>query len=176
MIGVRCRVVPADLDEHQLPDEEAAAFALRAAQDKAQAVAATERDLPVLGSDTVVEVNGIALGKPGDPVEAAEMLRLLSGRPHRVHTGVALVVRERCESLVDSATVRFRPLDEAIIRWYVSSGEPMDKAGAYAVQGQGGILVDGIEGAPSTVIGLPLHRLPELFERCGLDFWDLLSG
>lgn len=175
LIGMPCRVVPADLDEHQLPDEDAAAFALRAAQDKALAVAASEAGLPVLGSDTVVEINGIALGKPGDADEAAEMLRLLSGRAHHVHTGVALAVGNRCESLVDSATVRFRRLTEAVIGWYVESGEPTDKAGAYAVQGRGGILIDGIEGSPNTVIGLPLHRLPELFERCGLDLWDLLS-
>jgi septum formation protein len=102
------------------------------------------------------------------------MLRLLSGRSHQVHTGVALAVGSRCESLVDTATVRFRSLTDAMIRWYVASGEPLDKAGAYAVQERGGMLVDGIDGSPNTVIGLPLHRLPELFSACGLDFWSLL--
>lgn len=174
LIGVPCRVIPSNLDEHQLPDEDAAEFAVRAARDKALAVAESERGLPVLGSDTVVEVEGIALGKPGDADEATDMLRLLSGRSHHVHTGVALALGDRCESLVDTATVRFRSLTDAMIRWYVSTGEPMDKAGAYAVQGRAGLLVDGIDGSPNTVIGLPLHRLPELFARSGLDFWELV--
>jgi septum formation protein len=176
LIGVPCQVVPSNLDEHQLADEQAAEFAVRAARDKALAVAESERDLPVLGSDTVVEVEGIALGKPGDADEAAEMLRLLSGRSHHVHTGVALAFGDSCESLVDTATVRFRPLTDAMIRWYVGTGEPMDKAGAYAVQGLAGLLIDGIEGSPNTVIGLPLHRLPELFALCGLDFWELVRA
>lgn len=176
MLGIDCRVIPADLDEHQLPDEDAIDFAVRAARDKALAIGRPEHDAPVLGSDTVVDVDGIALGKPATAEEATEMLRLLSGRSHRVHTGVALAFEGRCESLVDTATVRFRPLDDAVIRWYVDSGEPMDKAGAYAVQERGGLLVEGIEGAPNTVIGLPLHRLPELFARCSLDFWNFVDG
>jgi septum formation protein len=173
LIGIPCRVVPSGLDELQLPGEEAAAFALRAARDKALAVAGRGDDLPVLGSDTVVEVDGVALGKPADARQAAAMLRRLAGRAHHVHTGVALTAGARCESLVDTARVRFLPLDDAMIRWYVATGEPMDKAGAYAVQGCGGLLVEGIEGSPSTVIGLPVHRLPDLFARCGLDFWEL---
>jgi septum formation protein len=173
LLGIPCRVVLSGLDELQLPGEEAAAFALRAARDKALAVAGRGGDLPVLGSDTVVEVDGGALGKPADARQAAEMLRQLAGRAHHVHTGVALTAGARCESLVDTARVRFLPLDDAMIRWYVATGEPMDKAGAYAVQGCGGLLVEGIEGSPSTVIGLPVHRLPELFARCGLDFWEL---
>jgi len=174
LLGIPCRVIPSGLDERQLPGEDAAAFALRAARDKAIAVADDGRGLPVLGSDTVVEVAGVALGKPTDADEAIDMLHRLSGRAHHVHTGVALAVGSRCEALVDTAAVRFLPLDDATIRWYVATGEPLDKAGAYAVQGCGGLLVEGIEGSPSTVIGLPIHRLPELFARCGLDFWELL--
>ena len=174
LLGIPCRVIPSGLDERQLPGEDAAAFALRAARDKAIAVANDGRGLPVLGSDTVVEVAGVALGKPTDADEAIDMLQRLSGRAHHVHTGVALAVGSRCEALVDTAAVRFLPLDDATIRWYVATGEPLDKAGAYAVQGCGGLLVEGIEGSPSTVIGLPIHRLPELFARCGLDFWELL--
>jgi septum formation protein len=173
LLGIPCRVVPSGLDELQLPGEDAVAFALRAARDKALAVAGRSDDLPVLGSDTVVEVGGVALGKPADAGHATEMLQQLAGRAHHVHTGVALVAGGRCESLVDTALVRFLPLDDAMIRWYVATGEPMDKAGAYAVQGRGGLLVEGIEGSPSTVIGLPIHRLPGLFARCGLDFWAL---
>ena len=174
LLGIPCRVIPSGLDERQLPGEDAAAFALRAARDKAIAVADDGRGLPVLGSDTVVEVAGVALGKPTDADEAIDMLQRLSGRAHHVHTGIALAVGSRCEALVDTAAVRFLPLDDATIRWYVATGEPLDKAGAYAVQGCGGLLVEGIEGSPSTVIGLPIHRLPELFARCGLDFWELL--
>ena len=174
LLGIPCRVIPSGLDERQLPDEGAAGFALRAARDKALAVAGSGTELPVLGSDTVVEVGGAALGKPVDAHDAIDMLRRLAGRAHHVHTGIALAVQGRCESLVDTAVVRFLPVDDAMIRWYVATGEPMDKAGAYAVQGRGGLLVEGIEGSPSTVIGLPIHRLPELFARCGLDFWELI--
>jgi septum formation protein len=176
VLGIPCRVIPSGLDERQLAGEGAAVFAARAARDKALAVAASNGDLPVLGSDTVVEVGGVALGKPADEHEAIDMLRRLAGRAHHVHTGVALAVGDCCESLVDTAVVRFLPLDDAMIRWYVASGEPMDKAGAYAVQGRGGLLVEAIEGSPSTVIGLPIHRLPELFARCGLDFWQLVGS
>jgi len=176
LLGIPCRVIPSGLDERQLPDEDAAGFALRAARDKALAVAGNGVELPVLGSDTVVEVRGAALGKPVDEHDAIDMLRRLAGRSHHVHTGVALAVGGRCESLVDTALVRFRPLDDAMIRWYVATGEPMDKAGAYAVQGRGGLLVESIEGSPNTVIGLPIHRLPELFARCGLDFWRLAGN
>jgi septum formation protein len=173
LLGIPCRVDPSGLDELQLPGETAAAFAHRAARDKALAVAGRGGGLPVLGSDTVVEIDGLALGKPAHPAAAAAMLRRLSGRDHYVHTGVALAAGGSCESLVDTARVRFLPLDEAMIQWYVETGEPMDKAGAYAVQGCGGLLVAGIEGSPSTVIGLPIHRLPELFARCGLDLREL---
>ena len=176
VLGIPCRVVPSGLDERQLPGENAAGFAERAARDKALAVAAAIDGLPVLGSDTVVEVGGMALGKPVDEHDAVAMLRRLAGRVHHVHTGVALAAGKRCESLVDTAAVRFLPLDDALIRWYVATGEPMDKAGAYAVQGRGGLLVESIEGSPSTVIGLPVHRLPELFARCGLDFWRLTGS
>jgi septum formation protein len=176
LLGIPCRVIPSGLDERQLPDEGAAGFALRAARDKALAVAGSGTELPVLGSDTVVEVDGMALGKPVDEHDAVAMLRRLAGRVHHVHTGVALATGERCESLVDTAAVRFLPLDDALIRWYVATGEPMDKAGAYAVQGRGGLLIESIEGSPSTVIGLPVHRLPELFARCGLDFWRLTGS
>ena len=174
ILGIPCRVVASGLDERQLPDEAAADFALRASRDKALAVAGGGCDLPVLGADTVVEVDGGALGKPRDADEAFAMLRRLAGRTHHVHTGVALAIGSRCEALVDTAAVRFLALDDATIRWYVGTGEPLDKAGAYAVQGSGGLLVEGVEGSPSTVVGLPIQRLPELFARCGLDFWELI--
>ena len=174
LIGLPFLLQPASIEEKQQPGEDAVAFARRVAWDKASAVAGDGNGLPVLGSDTVVEIDDIVLGKPADRDDARRMLRLLSGRTHRVHTGVALHSGGRCEVLVDSTSVTFHPLTEAMIDWYLVTSEPMDKAGAYAVQGRGGLLVAGIDGSPHTVIGLPIHRLPELFDRCGLDFWDLL--
>lgn len=171
LLGVSYRVHPANIDEQQHPDEDGPAFALRTARDKALAVSRLEDACPVLGSDTVVEINGVTLGKPASREDAAEMLRGLSNEIHRVHTGLALAVGGRCEAVLDSASVRFRELSEETIRWYVATGEPMDKAGAYAIQERGGLLVAGIDGSPHTVIGLPIHRLPELFAMCGLDFW-----
>jgi septum formation protein len=174
VVGVSYRIHPADIDECQRPGENGVTLATRAARDKALAVARLNAASPVLGSDTVVEVGGVTLGKPTCREAAAEMLRTLSNATHHVHTGVALVFGGRCEVLVDTAAVRFRALGEETIRWYLATDEPMDKAGAYAIQGRGGLLVAGIEGSPHTVVGLPIHRLPELFAMCGLDFWEFV--
>ena len=171
LLGIPYRVRPANVDERPRPGEDGPSFALRAARDKALAVSRQGGDCPVLGSDTVVEIGGVTLGKPASPEEAAGMLRRLSGVVHHVHTGVALAAGDRCEALVDTAAVRFRALGDETIRWYVATGEPMDKAGAYAIQERGGLLVAGIDGSPHTVVGLPIHRLPELFAMCDLDFW-----
>jgi septum formation protein len=172
LVGVRHRVRAAVDEEAPRPGEDPAAFAVRAARAKAGSVAAEIPGATVLGSDTVVEIDGAILGKPRSEADAAAMLRALSGRTHQVHTAVALVVDGRCRSLLDSAEVRIKTLDEATIAWYLATGEPMDKAGAYAVQGAGGLLVESVNGSPQTVIGLPLHRLPELFQQCGLSFFD----
>jgi len=171
LIGLRFEVRPAAEEETPEPDETPAAFAVRAARAKAELVAAEHRRTPVLASDTVVEIDGRVLGKPVSTSEARAMLRLLSGRTHQVHTAVALTANGRCRSLLDTADVRFRSLDEDTIKWYVATTEPMDKAGAYAVQGAGGLLVESVTGSPQTVIGLPIHRLPALFEECGIDYW-----
>jgi septum formation protein len=176
VVGVRYRVHPADTDEHQRPGEDGAAFALRAARDKALAVSRLDNACPVLGSDTVVEIGDLTLGKPRSRDEAAKMLRSLSNATHRVHTGLALAVGDRCEALLDTASVRFAALSEETIRWYLGTDEPMDKAGAYAIQGRGGLLVAGLDGSPHTVVGLPIHRLPELFTRVGLDFWEFVHN
>ena len=103
------------------------------------------------------------------------MLHRLSGREHAVHTAASLVVAGAATALVDTATVRFARLSERMVSWYVATGEPMDKAGAYAVQGLGGLFVVGVGGSPSTVVGLPVHRLPELFAGHGLDLWEMLE-
>lgn len=174
LLGLVFEVRPADVDETPHPGEDPSHYARRLAFEKARAVADSHRR-PVLAADTVVAVDGEILGKPSDEEDAQSMLRRLSGRSHLVHTGVALTTDGRSESLVDTATVVFRSLTDAEIRWYVATGEPADKAGAYAVQGAGGLLVEAVEGSPQTVIGLPVHRLPALFARCGLDFLSLAS-
>ncbi|MGD8441203.1 MAG: nucleoside triphosphate pyrophosphatase [Holophagae bacterium] len=175
LIGLRFEVRPAAGEEPPVPGERPPAFAVRAARAKAEQVAERVLRHPVLGSDTVVEADGRILGKPVSTGEARAMLRLLSDRTHKVHTAVALVVDGRCQSLVDTAEVTFRRLDDAVIDWYIGTQEPTDKAGAYAVQGAGGLLVATVTGSPQTVIGLPLHRLPELFQECGLDLWDFIQ-
>ena len=176
LIGLPFQVVPPEADEEPLPGEEPISFVRRAARDKALEVAHRHPGGPVLGADTVVEIDRTILGKPGSPAAAEEMLRTLSGREHLVHTAVALVIDGSCCDIVDTARVRCVHLSERVISWYVSTGEPLDKAGAYAVQGLGGLLVERVEGSPYTVIGLPIHRLPELFKKHELDFWDLLDG
>ncbi len=175
LIGLTHRVVSAGIEEVPGAGEAAPAFARRAAGDKAAAVAAREPGAVVLAADTVVEVDGAILGKPADDAEAAAMLRRLSGRRHHVHTAVAIARGGRRERLVDTATVELLPLPSAAVDWYVASGEPRDKAGAYAIQGRGGLFVAGVSGSPHTVVGLPLHRLPELFASVDLDLWALLA-
>lgn len=176
LIGVAFEVIPADVEEVPRAGEDPSAFASRAARDKAFEVAHRVPGQPVLGADTVVEVDATIFGKPDSEDHAASMLRRLSGTSHLVHTALALVVEDECHELIDSAQVQFVDLSDAMIRWYVATGEPMDKAGAYAIQGIGGLLVARVNGSPHTVVGLPVHRLPELFATHSLDFWSRLDS
>ena len=169
MLGIAHEVRPADIAEIRAPGERPEEFARRAAEDKARHVA-RGTEFPVLAADTVVAFGDQCLGKPVDHLDAKRMLRLLSGKDHEVHTGVAMAQGQKCHSLVDTATVRFGHLTDSQIDWYVATGESMDKAGAYAVQGAGGLLVHSINGSPQTVIGLPINRLSELFSVFGLAF------
>jgi len=175
LIGMPFRVVPADVDEIPRPGESPAIFAQRAAREKAADVACRFPNGPVLGADTVVDVDGKVLGKPVSIREAEEMLTSLSGRDHLVHTALCLVNSGSSRELLDTARVSIGPLSGETIRWYVETGEPLDKAGAYAVQGLGGLMVEAVAGSPHTVVGLPIHRLPELFEGHNLDFWSRLK-
>ncbi len=124
----------------------------------------------MLGADTVVVVDGDVLGKPAGPEDAARMLRLLSGATHRVISGVCLVRAPDCIEALDSSTtlVTFRPLDEDEIREYVSTGEPLDKAGAYGIQGHASQFVTRIEGCYSNVVGLPVPLVGELLKKAGV--------
>ncbi len=175
IIGLPHRVIPANIEEVRRPEETPKSFTERAAREKALSVAASHPDDAVLGADTVVDVDGELLGKPRSVEEARTMLRRLSGRTHTVYTAMALAIDKRCESMISSAAVTFETLTPAQIAWYIGTDEPMDKAGAYAIQGYGSLFVRGIDGSPHTVIGLPVHRLPALFASMGLPFWDLIT-
>ena len=163
-LGIPFEIEPPHVDETLLPGERAEAYVLRLARKKAEVVHARHRNATVLAADTSVVLNGAVLGKPGTVDEALQMLRGLSGRTHQVLTAVA--VAGAGERLV-TASVTFAPVSEAALRWYVSTGEPMDKAGAYAVQGIGAFLVERIEGSHSAVVGLPLVETLELLREAG---------
>jgi len=163
-LGIPLRVEPPDVDESVRPAESAASYVLRMAREKAAAVQDRHRGSTVLGADTSVVRDGEVLGKPGSTDEALAMLRSLAGRSHAVLTAVA--VPGAGETLV-TAEVRFARASEQELRWYVETGEPLDKAGAYAVQGIGGFLVERIEGSVSAVVGLPLVETLALLRRAG---------
>lgn len=174
LIGVAHEVRPADIDETFLPGETPAGHAERLARGKATALI-LESDVVTIGSDTIVVVDGDVLGKPRDRAHAHEMLRRLSGREHIVMTGVAVRWRGEVVSGVEQVAVRFRPLSDAQIDRYIDTGEPMDKAGAYGIQGYGATIVDGVDGDYFAVMGLALGRLIALCREVGLryDFGSL---
>jgi septum formation protein len=166
-LGVAFRVTPADVDESLRDGEDAGAAAVRLARAKAEAVAVAET-LPVLAADTLVVCDGAVLGKPESTEGAASMLRRLSGRAHEVVTGVCLVARGRARTALARTEVRFAPLSEPEIAAYVATGEPMDKAGAYHVDGIGALFVEAVAGSPSNVAGLPVRVLFELAREAGV--------
>lgn len=170
MLGIAHRVDAPDVPEEPEPGEEPEALAVRLAREKALRVWARHPRLPVLGADTVVVLGSQLLGKPASPEDAARMLRLLSGREHRVITAVALVRNGEARHRCDVTRVWFRPLGAALIADYVATGEPMDKAGAYGVQGYGAVLVERIEGDFFSVMGLPVRLVVELLEEAGLPY------
>jgi septum formation protein len=141
-----------------------------------KAAAPSGETLPVLAADTLVTCDGRILGKPGSRAEAAEMLRLLSGRVHEVVTGVCLAASGRAVSGVERTAVAFARLSEADIAWYVATGEPMDKAGAYHVDGRGALFIERIEGSPSNVAGLPVRLVLRLARDLGLDLGIATNG
>jgi septum formation protein len=166
-LGVAFEVRPASIDETRHPDEPAGIYVERLARAKASAV--VEPDTVVVGADTAVVHEGHVLGKPSHPEEARAMLRGLRGDLHEVFTGVAVAGNDEAVSLVDVTKVRMLPMTDEEIADYVDSGEPMDKAGSYALQERGGLFVESIDGSPFTVIGLPVHLLPRLLGRVGVD-------
>ncbi len=156
------------VDETPLLDEEPAELVLRLAELKAEVIALRNPGRWVLAADTTVAVDHHTLNKPEDVEDAVRMLKLIQGRAHQVHTGFCLQKNNKIHSFVDTAQVFFRPLTEAQIRWYVSTREPMDKAGAYAIQGIGALFIEAVEGSFSTVMGLPVERMGALLGHLGL--------
>jgi septum formation protein len=156
------------VDETPLLDEDPMDLVLRLAELKAEVVAHRNPGRWVLAADTTVAVDHHTLNKPKDVEDAVRMLTLIQGRAHQVHTGFCLQKNDRVHSFVDTAQVVFRPLTEAQIRWYVSTREPMDKAGAYAIQGIGALFIQSVDGSFSTVMGLPVERMGALFLNLGL--------
>ena len=170
-------VRPADVDETRLPGEAPAAYVERVARAKAEAVAGKE--LIVIAADTTVVHEGKVLGKPGHPEEARAMLRRLQGDVHEVFTGVAVGSWDggaRIRALVDVTEVEFLSMTDEEIADYVDTGEPMDKAGAYALQGFGGTFVKRVDGSPFTVIGLPIHLLSRLIAASGAEMSAFRTG
>ncbi len=168
LIGVTHEVRPADVDETYHAGEAPRDHALRLAREKALAV--REPGAVVIGSDTIVVVDGDVLGKPTDANDAARMLRRLSGREHVVITAVAVARMGRIESAAEEVRVTFHPLTEERIAAYVATGEPMDKAGAYGIQGWGAVNVARVDGDYFAVMGLPLQLLIRVCERAGLRY------
>lgn len=160
-LGLAFTVLPASVDETPMAGESPWAFVRRMAAAKANSVAAGHPQACVLGTDTVVALEGTIFGKPRDAEEALAILTTLQGRTHEVSTGFAVVARESGIAEVDVCTTRvsFAAYDQAILRAYVDSGEPMDKAGAYGIQGRGSFLIRSIEGSCTNVIGLPVEAL-----------------
>jgi len=169
--GFLFKVHPAEINEDLLPGEESAAYVTRLAREKAEVVysrlcAGVEaaNNLVVLGADTTVTLDGAILGKPQDAEDAARMLRLLSGREHRVVTGIAVVMAGKTEAVCEATTVQFLPRTADEIAVYIDSGEPMDKAGAYAIQGRAARWIPRIEGCYFNVVGLPIALVSSLLK------------
>ena len=166
LVGIAHEVRPANIDESYLAGERPREHAERLARTKAKTIEA--RDAVTIGSDTIVVVDGDVLGKPTDEADAARMLRRLSGRSHVVITAVAAEWKGRLVSDVEEVDVTFRALDEGDIAAYIATGEPMDKAGAYGIQGYGATIVQRVNGDYFAVMGLPVNRLVRLLEGLGL--------
>ena len=167
-LGVGFRVEVSNQDESLRPGEDGAAAVERLARAKGLAVARAET-LPVLAADTEVLCDGHVLGKPADERDAVAMLRRLAGRAHEVVTGVCVVQGGVAHSGVERSVVRFAPMNEEELRWYAATGEPLDKAGGYHVDGKGALFIETVEGSPSNVAGLPVRLLLRLVREAGLD-------
>jgi septum formation protein len=173
--GIPFEIIPSMINEDPLHDERAAAYVQRLALAKAESVAQHHTDAVVLGADTTVTIDGLILAKPQSLDDARQMLYRLCGREHEILTGVAVVagkmagrVGDRSAQAMVASRVLMRHFTAATIEWYIATGEPVDKAGAYAVQGLGGALVEQIEGSYTNAVGLPLAETLALLRRFGI--------
>jgi septum formation protein len=173
--GIPFQIIPSMIDEHPLLDEPAETYVQRLALAKAESVARHHPDAVVLGADTIVAIDGLLLGKPQSLDEARQMLNRLCGREHKVLTGVAVVTTrmagrygDRSAQGMVASRVLMRHFTAATIEWYIATGEPLDKAGAYAVQGLGGALVERVEGSYTNAVGLPLTETLALLRQFGV--------
>jgi len=162
-------VVPADVDESSLVGEDAKTYVARVATLKAQAARESYPNAVVLAADTTVDRDGEILAKPVDAADAAAMLQSLSGREHFTHTAVCAAYGDLVDTVVVSTAVTFRSLGTEEIDWYVRTGEPLDKAGAYGIQGRAATFVSSISGSVSNVVGLPLAETIELLRKAGVN-------
>ncbi|HEX7978802.1 MAG TPA: Maf family protein [Gemmatimonadaceae bacterium] len=170
LVGIPHEVRPADIDETYLAGEKPAPHAERLARGKCAVIAEREPDALVIGSDTIVVVDGEVLGKPTDEGDAAHMLRRLSGRTHIVVTAVAVAWRGETRSAVEEVTVTFHSLSDDDIAAYIATREPMDKAGAYGIQGYGATIVERVDGDYFAVMGLPLQLLVRVLRERGITY------
>ena len=173
-LGISFSVVAPDIDETPYLDERPDRYVRRLAVAKAWAIAidssvANDRATLMIAADTTVDVDGQVFGKPADAIEAQVMLGILSGRTHQVHTGVAVRMGDQVLSDVSTSDVTFATLSSADIAWYIATNEPFDKAGAYAIQGAGGVFVEHISGSVSGIIGLPLDITVALARQLGVE-------
>lgn len=157
-----------EVDETPLPNEEPEDMVVRLARAKAEIVSMVNPGRWVIAADTTVAVDHHVLGKPEDLDDAVRMLRLIQGRGHQVHTGLCLRRDSEVHALCDTAQVFLNPVSETRARWYAATGEPMDKAGAYAVQGIAALFIERIDGSFATVMGFPVERFAALAGRLGL--------
>jgi septum formation protein len=170
LVGIAHDVQPADIDESYLTGERPRDHAERLARGKAEVIAAREPEAVVIGSDTIVVVDGDVLGKPVDANDAVRMLARLAGRSHVVITAVAVAWRGETRSALEEVGVTFHPLSRAEIDAYIATGEPMDKAGAYGIQGYGATIVARVDGDYFAVMGLPLQRLVRVLDALGIRY------
>jgi septum formation protein len=170
LIGIRHHVKPADIDETYIAGELPEAHAERLAQEKAAKISNENPDSVTVAADTIVVIDGIVLGKPVDVGDAERMLKMLSGRSHTVMTAVAVGYQGRVASGVESVDVTFLPINDDEIRSYVATGEPMDKAGSYGIQGYGATIIRRIDGDFFAVMGLSLTRLVALLREVGVSY------
>ncbi|MGA1076977.1 MAG: Maf family protein [Ilumatobacteraceae bacterium] len=167
-LGLEFLVDPADIDEGVRPGATPVAYVRRVASSKATTVAARHPSSVVLAADTTIDLDGAVLAKPADAADAARMLEALSGREHLAHTAMAIAVGGLLNVVEVTTAVRMRPLSTAEIDWYVATGEPLDKAGAYAIQGGAAAFVESVSGSVSNVVGLPMAETVVALRAAGI--------